>query len=391
MKRQILLLLCLSLLLVGCGKGPAAETTVQTQPAAIPTEAPVPQETEKPAVEETYPTIAYHKPFTAVSLTPNGDSLLAQDGTTIYRYSSQHLTLVMNDHEIAQGITADFNDRADRLVQGAVADLEAVKADYTGQSDWYSYFCDIRYDARRLDQAVLSLAGHQLFYDGTHRSGENTFALSYDMQTGIKLRLQDVLVEDFSADVLSALIADALAPQAEDLYSDYTDSISGLFRSNAPVDNWYFTKNGLCFFFNPYEIAPLSLGTVLAELPYDMLLGILKDAYFPDEAVEFYGSLAMMPFASADTGAIDQFAEVILDEGGSQYLLLPQGTVLDVSVQTGTWTKDGAFAPDATIFVAEALSQGNALMLQLPKEALGSLHISYRSGSELIQTPWQAN
>ena len=393
MKRQVPILLLLCILLAGC-TAPAVESpdhthAIHTQPPAISTQPPLPQQTEAPA--ETVSPMEYQKPFTAVSLTPYRGLFSAQDGTTVYHYSSQHLTLVMNDHALAASITQDFTVDSEELLQAALNDLNAVKTDYTGQSDWYPYFCDITYQAPRLDQAALSLAGYQLFYDGTNRSGENTFAFNYDMQTGIRLHLDDVLIPDFSADILVGLITDALADRAGSLYSDYSDSIAGLFHSNTPVDNWYFTETGLCFFFNPYDIAPQSEGTILAEIPYQQLPGMLQDAYFPDEFVEFSGTLSMTPFADADTSQIHQYAEVVLDTAGSQYLLCPIGTALDVTVQTGSWTKNGTFLAEATVFAAEALSQGNALMLQLPTDELGSLCITYRTGSELIITPWQTN
>ena len=210
------------------------------------------------------------------------------------------------------------------------------------------------------------------------------------MQTGIFLRLNDIMMPDYSADALVECILEALSNKADILYDDYADSISGMFSTNTPVEAWYFTNTGLCFYFNPYEIAPHNKGTILAEIPYAALTDILKDSYFPAEVVEFSGAISMAALDATDVSAVNQFAEAVLDSAGSQYVILPVGTVLNLKVETGSWTKDGAFIPNATIFSAEALTEGNALLLQLQPEALGTLCITYQTSSDIIKTPWQS-
>jgi len=65
------------------------------------------------------------------------------------------------------------------------------------------------------------------------------------------------------------------------------------------------------------------------------------------------------------------------------------GTVLDLRIETGTWTRNGTFLPDATVFAAEALTEGNAVLLQLLDADLGTLCITYRTGNQNISMPWQ--
>ena len=393
MKKLTYLLLCLCLVFSGCGKVPAVEASPETQPTQIqtqPTQAPAAEDTE-PAAIETIPAMAYQNPFTAVSLIPYSAQTQADDGTLLYRCSSQTMALLMNDHAVANVINTDFASRNDKLLAAAKAAMEDACAEYSGEGEWEAYFCDVVYCAERIDQMLLSISGCETFFDGTHRSGQTTFSLNYDMQTGAFLTLQDVLVPDFSADALVPCILDALADRTEDLFPEYADSVAALFSTNAPVENWYFSENGLYFYFNPYEIAPQSQGTVLALIPYSQLTGILQDGFFPAEAVEFTGDIIMSNFDAVDTNAFSQFAEAVLDSTGTQHLIYTQGTVLNVKVEMGTWTKSGAFIADAVIFTAEALTEGNALMLQLRDEDLGGLCITYQTGQQIIRTPWQNN
>ncbi len=395
MKHMIPLFLCLCLLLTGCVFLPALEITDDIdkpqQTESIP-ETSLPLETQAPTqpTEETIPAISYHNPFTAVSLLPSSQQKKAADGTVLYRVQSVSLQVFMGDHAVGSAIAEDFSNRTGALTAAAQGALAEASEGYSAGEGWDPYFCDIDYAATRLDQQVLSLAGTQVFYDGTERSGESCLAFNYDMHTGKHLTLQDILVSDFSADALAEQIAEVLKDQADELYEDYTESIATLFHTNTPVQNWYLTHTGLCFYFDPYEIAPQSMGIVLAEIPYERLPGLLMDSYFPEEEVEFIGQLHMLPFKDADISGISRFAEAVLDPAAPQYLLHSKGTVLDLRIELGTWMEDGSFLPNRGIFAAQALTQGNAVMLQLSQEDLTRLRITYRSGSELIQIPWTA-
>jgi len=388
MKRIISILLCVCAITAGCSRQPVEESIPQALPAPQETPAQtVPSITVSP--EETIPPMEYQNPLTAASIVSTAHTVTADTGVTLYRCSSQSLSLVVNEHAVADAIMQDFSSRNGKHLSAVEAALQAASEEYTGQSDWNSYFCDTFYEVSRIDQMILSLSATETFFDGTPLSGQSMLAFSYDMQTGLFLRLGDILAPDYSADTLANSIIAALEDQKDMLYDDYADSISAMFATNAPVENWCLTGTGLRFFFNPYEIAPHSMGIILAEVPYSSLTGLLKDEYFPAETVEFTGDLSMVPLEQADITAVRQFAEVLLDNAGSQYAILPMGTVLDLRIETGTWTRNGTFLPDATVFAAEALTEGNAVLLQLLDADLGTLCITYRTGNQNISMPWQ--
>ena len=391
MKKLICLIVCFCLVAAGCSKTPAPEIQ-DTNPPAVET-APVndvpANETTEATIAETIPALAYQNPYTAVSLIPFTRSVEDSSGTTLYSCSSSDLTVTMNDHTVASGIAADFQLRMEAVLSAAKSALDAACEDYEGEGDWTEFFCNFDFDVARIDQMTLSFVAIETFFDGTPLSGQTSISMNYDMQTGAFLALKDILTEDFSADTLIVCILNALSSQADQLFEDYIETITGMFDTNTPIENWYLSKNGLCFHFSPYEIAPPNRGIVRAEIPYEQLVGILKDEYFPAETVEFSGNLIMHDFSDANTDSINQFAEVILDDSAKQYLLYPQGTVLNVRVEIGTWTKTGAFVADSLLFSAEALTSGNALMIQLEEADLGKLCITYQTGQEIIRTPWQ--
>jgi len=45
--------------------------------------------------------------------------------------------------------------------------------------------------------------------------------------------------------------------------------------------NWGFTRDGMLFHYNSYEVAPYSMGPTDALVPWSELSGIVRPAYLP--------------------------------------------------------------------------------------------------------------
>ena len=280
----------------------------------------------------------------------------------------------------------DYLNLTDYENSSAKQILADAKQDYTGQADWVPYSFSTVFSPMRFDGAILSLYGTQAMFNGSPRSAAANMAVTYDLITGRPLALKEVLVPDFSADTLSALISGTLRELETKgmLYSDYAYVISDMFSTNRPVETWYFSNKGLCFFFAPYEIAPYSTGTIVAEIPYESLTGLLKDEYFPAEQIQMSGSVNCKPFTTADLSSFTQFAELILDEGGNEYLLHADGCLRNVRIQIGSWLDDETFLADATVFATPILSGSNALMIQFPADMTQSLLLTYEDGDQVV-------
>ena len=91
----------------------------------------------------------------------------------------------------------------------------------------------------------------------------------------------------------------------------------------------------------------------------------MKDSYFPAEAVSFTGVPKVVDFNDAGTEDISNFAELILDPNGKEYLLYAEGTLLNVRIDIATGDSDNKFfSGDTTVFAATAISKGDAVMIQ---------------------------
>jgi len=382
MKKTTAVLLSISLLLAftGCTKQPPAPTNeptiVSTTPAATDT---VPTEATQPSVTFDAPLLAFSAPLVT-------KEHRAADGVLVFTYTYQDVSLILEDPQIADAVVIDYLNLIDYENSSAQHTFSDAQEAYTGEADWIPYSFSMLFSPVRFDAGILSLYGTQVLYSGNIRPTTADTAVNYDLLSGRQLELKDVLVSGFSADTLCELICDALQEMEDQglLYSDYAYVISELFSTNKPVETWYFSDNGLCFFFAPYEIAPYSAGTIIAEIPYAELTYLLKEAYFPAEKIDLSGAVYFEPFQNADLAQVAQFAELVIDESGSKYLLRTDGCLQNVRIEVGSHLEGEEFLTDATVFAAPTLCSSDGLMIQFPLDMPQSVRLTYEENGQTV-------
>lgn len=388
-RKIICLFLCAALFiaLAGCTGNPAATTvtTEQTQPTTQETTTETTAETTVGYID---PSVTYHAPMAAVSLPTTVESSKTSNGTTLFTYTYQTMNLSLQDAMVADEILVEQLNQLDDANASARALQAAAEAAYAGQENWESYSFHLLYQPMRFDEMVLSLFATESIFDGNNRGNSANLSVTYDLLTGKPLGIRDVLVADYSAEDLVELIVQGLSEyeKQELLFPDYRELISDMFFTNRPVENWYFTQEGLCFYFSPYEIAPYSSGTLVSSVPYESLSGLLKDSYFPAENVSFSGTPIVKDFTTADMDNISRFAELILEKNAPQKLLYAEGTLLNVRIESGAWSADGSeFTPQACVFAATAISKGDAVMIQC--DDLSDLCLTYEAQGQVVSVP----
>ena len=348
-----------------------------------------PQATETdPTTEPTQATTEaaqVKSPLISVSLPVNYEIQSANDGTDIFSYAYQNISLICQDPHVADLVIIDFLNRIDATRFTADRIHSLAQSAYAGQSEWTSYLCMISYNPTRIDPGILSLFGTQAGYYGSTHPETVYSAVNYDLVTGIPLTLGDILQDNASINMLTDAVLAFLKEHAKELYlyEEYESTVLDHFASGNLQSSWYFTEEGLCFYFTPYEIAPYSIGVITATIPYDQLSGILCDAYFPAETDSAAGSLSPTLFNGEDLSKFTRFSELIQDCDGQKYLLQPKGSVRNVRIETGIWSATGSFfTPQHTIYAASALSEGDALMIQADlTTALPTMRLSYETDS----------
>lgn len=393
MKKAIAFLLCVVLAAQLCGcfqiidnSDPHRQTETSTPGTTAVPPSTAPQSTAPQPVQDPQEKM----PMICLALPTVLEPFYAEDGTLLFYHTYPRPVFQFEDTAVAEKVLLDLLNRIDSVSNEASRIREDAKDSYPPQDAAFPrtpYFVKLNYRAERIDRNLLSLSGEHIFYQGAVHPECSPVSLTYDLVTGNRLKLQDVLSDDFSPETLCELVLEALSPMAGELYGEYPSIITDRF-SKAWLDNedWYLSGQGLCFYFTPYEIAPFSAGIVTAEIPYEKLSGILLDGYFPPETVLTQGTVNAQLFRQEDAARFQRFSEVILDSEGGNILLYTDGSVTDVRIRQGSWDEDGvAFTPETMVYAANGLSQGDAVLVQtVIPDVMPNLQLQYTANGETV-------
>lgn len=326
-------------------------------------------------------TIIPQQPMVSVSLPIVTETEYAQDGTIIFVQTYQNISAVLPDPNVGDAIILDYLNRIDHTKDTAQSILDAATNGYQQGNYWQPYTSQLLYQPMRVDRGVISLLGSQVNYAGSAHPESNHQSVNYDLSTGDTLTLSDIITNNADHSAIVNAILSSLSKEVKNysLYPDYEDVVKQRFNRDFLSDNdWYFNREGICFFFSPYEIAPYSSGVISVTVSYADLQGILEDAYFPDERLSAGGELTVKNFNSAPVEKFTQISEIVLQEQSEKYFLYTDGSVYDLRIETAD-TEDGSYY---TVFAAECLSPGDAVMVETDIKT--PLRISYLSNETTV-------
>ena len=361
MKRIILFLMICVMLLSGCITipEPTQSTTVATMP---------PQTTAATEPTQTEPEYSdYEAPMLSLTGVYDVRSFPLMD------YRSHIFELLIQDPQVSEAVTLNLLN---------ITDFDATEASRLLKQEESVSF-QLQGNCQRLDSSILSLLITQVVSTEDGRPNVTMQSATYDLVTGNRLKLKDILLPDYSAQVLTDALMESLSQKAQQglLYSDYAYVVSQLFTANTQAVNWYFSSEGLCFYFSPYEIAPYNLGFVTATIPYEALTGTLRSVYFPSETVGLMGKVICQAGDAWEN--FSQFRELTLDPNGKEYQIFSQGAVENFRMEYGTFTEAG-FISEGTVFASTTLCPQDVILLQLNEEQVGKLLVTYLAGGELV-------
>ncbi len=382
------LLLAMLLSFAGCNSNPSTEPS-DTEAVSESTE----NTTTEATTEATEPVIAdripAQSPMAAVSLPVSISNTYTEDDVLLFSYKSQTISLIIPDSEIENKVILDFQTRLDNFSSNAQELADQARGDYNANADWTPYFCNVLYTPGRIDLAVLSLYGNNTSWVGGAHPSHNCTSANYDLITGDVLTLGSILTNQDALDSLCDLLIEQVAEiKAEKyLYSDYEETIRGRFSKNESYNEaWYFSNEGLSFYFSPYEIAPYASGIITVTIPYEKLTGIIEDRYFPAEKDVATGKIQATRHSDTDLDSFTQIAEVILDKEGEMVFLYTDRSVHNVTLAYGSWNEDGTeFTAEYTVFATPMLTPGDAAMIQLSiPDVMPNVRLTYQTGNETV-------
>lgn len=375
MKKQLCFILafCLTISFSGCLQ--ADENPTQTSDNTTNTQ----QSTTEPTTEQ-----QFRETMVAVSVPTITENTTDDDGTVLFQYTYQHMSLVLHKPAVADKIILEFLNRVDSTRRSAEDTANMAKNAYNGDKNWVPYLYHLTYSPMRIDHNVLSLFGNNVVFSGAGHPERTCISASYDLLTGDVLTLASIMAKDATLDDFSQLVLDGLAEMAEGdyLYENYANTVKNRFNVDASSDEaWYFTQTGLCFYFSPYEIAPYSSGVISVEIPYEKLQGLLHEDYFPSARGTAKGTVTVSAFDRVNLSDFSHIAEIITTKDSDMYMVQTDGSVQDVKIVLSDKTSN------YTIFAAYNLSKGEGIMIQADKDLMQNMKLTYKSNGETISIP----
>ena len=321
----------------------------------------------------------------AVSVPTMTEATKDEDGSVVFEYTYQHMSLVHSKPDVADKIILDFLNRVDSTRSQAESVAQSAKSAYAASgNNWIAYLYQLEYSPARIDSKVLSLFGNNVVFSGTGHPERTCVSASYDMHTGDVLTLASIMSKDATSESFCNLVMEYLATKEKELYlyKAYKDTVQQRFNADSSTDEaWYFTQNGLCFYFAPYEIAPYSSGVITVEIPYSKLSGLLHEAYLPATRPNAQGMVSISSFEDIKLEDFSHIAELVTSNEGQMYMAQTLGTVYNISISyygdTGNYT----------IFTANILAEGNGIAIKATDEQLAKMKMTYKSGTETITIP----
>lgn len=165
------------------------------------------------------------------------------------------------------------------LAEGFIAEFVSYKAEDPEAFDWA---LEITMDTVLISDKVIS------FYNSSYSYMGGAHPMSYLAFYNYSKANQDLLkVEDMITDTTALkAVVEAHFKKHIDFEEGRTFSDYGYFEFSEDFvlpENMALTPNGLAIYYNPYEIAPYSLGTTDFTVPYADLKGVLKEEFLIGE------------------------------------------------------------------------------------------------------------
>lgn len=201
--------------------------------------------------------------------------------------SFDRVTVTVEGNEAAtQAIMAEFEKGEQSFQENLAESLEWAKQDMLVSDSGMSYSENQGYAVERNDGRILSFSDSFDNFEGGAHGSYMEYGLNFDVETGAVLTIEDI-ARDKAA--FQEICVQEMLRQCEDLKAqgllfdeeilESVGGLQGIMESKMEGEEWYFTKEGIRFISNIYEIAPYAAGNFQFDIPYEMINDVLKEEY----------------------------------------------------------------------------------------------------------------
>ena len=207
------------------------------------------------------------------------------------------------------------------------------------------------------------------------------YTYNLDLQNCAELTLSDVILpngaEMLQKQVLTQLSERFGSLETSGLYPDYQEVVKDCFDDDGLTSNWYFSENGLVIYFNCYEIAPYAAGIIKVEIPYDMLEGVIKPVYVPENSHCSAGDIKVLD-SVGNRKVLGGSAE------GEWIFAGTDQTVYDIKLHKLTgWLTDDVPIVGPMILAANRLTDGETIAIPATDDL--EYLLNYRNGDGIVR------
>lgn len=179
----------------------------------------------------------------------------------------------LNNPVIEKKVNAFLKEEFEQSIQW-YNDIISDTLDYKERPDSFSYSFETGFEVMYNSKNFLSIKLDHFQYTGGAHGNYYSTGYNISMLTGKLLKLTDIIKSD-SFDILSYECEQAIL----DTFQVSSLLEAGLFENEVvilPDQDFYIVPGALVLQFDPYEIAPFSMGEINVAIPFERIKDILK-------------------------------------------------------------------------------------------------------------------
>ncbi len=300
MKRKIGVGLCFvvtTMALAGCGADTKDENIVYEEDVAVilrdevtalsPTSEEMSTEAVTQVVEESVMAEEIRVP--EIQITPIEEVWYTEDGIQVLMTATSSKVEVTNEgyDVLSQALDEWSGVIYNEILATAEEFASWATEQYTllEQPEYFaSYYTKLELIPKRVDENIVSFgAVHSMFSGGAH-GNHASVGYTFDVDTGEIITLDRLIADDEAFQTVAIEeILKVLASEeyAADVFPDYEATVRGAFAQEGYL-SWYLSEEGIVITFDPYEVAPYSMGVVEITLPYEQFEQYMALKYRPN-------------------------------------------------------------------------------------------------------------
>ena len=218
----------------------------------------------------------------SVSYSMEEETEKADDGEVIADsdYQRPKITLSGSDAlskkmtENTKNLHRTFAAESARVFNKAYEDYGEYKEKNKKNVDFNSYYLSQYYQTGRVDNEAVSMRACMSSYTGDEHGDYTYTGYNFDAKNGRLIGLADI-TDDMNSFRNVCISEIKRQCKVKGLSERYSSSAGTLVQDGS----WYFTKAGICFTADTYQIAPYSYGAPEFTVSYDKLKDCIKDKY----------------------------------------------------------------------------------------------------------------